>query len=156
MHKNIKLPELDWKKTKEAVEEALRKYRIYKYLSFDEREASLTPGYTPRFHGQTNVTSDQTAQIAIHNANEKEERNKYCEFIETVVNRLPKPEKTLIEERYMGNDSEYITDFAVYSYRFDPPISEGTYSKIRRRAFYKIALNLNIAIIKGEEEPAIT
>lgn len=35
--------------------------------------------------------------------------------------------------------------------KFQPPISEKTYAKIRWKAFYKLALNLNIAVISSEE-----
>jgi ArpU family phage transcriptional regulator len=146
------LPELDQKKTKEAVEDALTTYRMFKYLTFDEHEASLTGSYEERLHGPTNETSDQTAQVALSNVSEQENRRNYCNRIERAVKRMPPMERILIEERYMGDDAEYITDHAVYSHRFEPPISEGTYSKIRWRAFYKLALNLNVAIVKGKEE----
>ncbi|MEC0248858.1 ArpU family phage packaging/lysis transcriptional regulator [Paenibacillus chitinolyticus] len=120
---SFELPELDRKATKAAVEDAFEKYRIYKFLSFDEREASITAGYTERFHGATNVTSDQTASIAIYNVDEQEHRRRYCERIERAVKRLPRLERFLVEERYLSNESEYITDQTVYNYRFDPPIS---------------------------------
>jgi hypothetical protein len=58
------------------------------------------------------------------------------------VKRLPKMERFLIEERYMSEDAEYLTDFNVYYHKFQPPISEKTYSKIRWKAFYKLALEL--------------
>jgi hypothetical protein len=48
----------------------------------------------------------------------------------------------------MSEDAEYLTDFNVYYHKFQPPISEKTYSKIRWKAFYKLALNLNIAVTK--------
>lgn len=148
---SFELPELDRKKTKEAVEEALRTYRVFKYLAFEEQEASITPSYTERLHGETNKTSDSTAEIALLNASEYERRVNYCRRIEKAVRRLPLAERQLIEARYMGDDSEYITDYAVYNHRFDPPISEGRYSKIRWRAFYKLALNLNIAVVREKE-----
>lgn len=53
MH-HFELPELDRKKTKEAVEEALRTYRLYKYLTFDEREPTITARYEPMEGGRTN------------------------------------------------------------------------------------------------------
>lgn len=145
----FELPELDRKATQAEVEKALSKYRLFKYLTFEEREASITASSIPRYHGPTNQTSDQTAAIASYNVDEQEYRKRYCEYIERAVKRLPRMERFLIEERYMNDDSEYITDFAVYSHRFNPPISEGTYSKIRWKAFYKLALNLNVAVLKN-------
>lgn len=143
------LPEIDRKRTQAAVEEALEKYRLYKFMSFEEREASTTAGYSdmPR-SGPTNVTTDQTANIAIHNVDIQAARKDYCERIERAVKRMPRMERFLIEERYMTIEHDYITDQKVYNHSFQPPISEGTYSKIRWRAFYKLASILNLIITK--------
>lgn len=145
---SFQLPELDRKKTQTEVESWLARYRIFKYLTFEEREANITPGYEERLHGPTNTTSDQTAQIAIMNANDQEYRKSFCDRLERAVKRLPPMERVLIEERYMTADSEYITDHNVYSFKFKPPISATYYNKIRWKAFYKLALNLNVAVIK--------
>ena len=145
---SFELPELDRKKTQQEVESVLAKYRLYKYLTFEDKEASITASYSERFHGPTNTSGDQTAQIAISNADHHEYRKTFCERVERAVKRLPKMEKFLIEERYMTEDAEYLTDINVYSFKFQPPISERTYAKIRWKAFYKLALNLNIAIVK--------
>ncbi|ARK32149.1 ArpU family phage packaging/lysis transcriptional regulator [Halalkalibacter krulwichiae] len=144
----FELPELDQKKTKEKVLDMLEKYRIYKYLTFEEREASITAGYNERFHGPTNETSDQTAQIALHNVEEQEKRKAFCDKVERAVKRLPPLERFLIEERYMSDNSDYITDHNIYAFKFQPPISANTYTRIRWKAFYKLALNLNIAVTK--------
>lgn len=143
------LPDLDAKKTKQAVIDAFEKYRIYHYLTFEEREATITASYELRESGPTNITSDQTASIAIHNADAQKFRREYCERIERAVSKLPKMESFLIKERYMSVDHDYITDLKVYSQIFQPPISEPTYSAIRWRAFYKIALDLKLVVLKG-------
>ena len=134
----------DKKAIKKAIEEVFERYRIYKYLMFDNREARTTTSYEPRFHGNTNLTSDQTGEIASWNVDEHERRRRYCEWIEHLVSRLPSIERFLIQERYLCQDAQYITDINVYSYKFDPPISEGTYAKIRWRAFTKLAAMLGI------------
>ncbi len=141
------LPDIDRKRTQQAVEAALEKYRIYKYLSFEERTASITAAYSdmPR-SSPTNVTSDQTANIAIYNADQQRYRADYCERIERAVKRMPRLERFLMEERYMTNEHDYITDQRVYSFSFQPPISEGKYSKIRWKAFYKLALDMNLIV----------
>lgn len=145
---NFELPELDRKATQAKVEDNLANYRLFKYLEFEEREASVTSSSTPRYHGATNQTSDQTGSIAVHNVDEQHRRRQFCEHIERAVKRLPKMERFLIEERYMSEDAEYLTDFNVYYHKFQPPISDKTYDKIRWKAFYKLALNLNIAVVK--------
>lgn len=144
----FELPELDRKATQVAVEVTLEKYRLFKYLLFEDREASITSSTEVRYLGPTNQTSDQTGDIAIYNVNQQKCRKDFCERIERAVCRLPKMERLLIEERYMSDDSEYLTDYNVYCFKFQPPISATRYSKIRWRAFYRLALNLNCAIIK--------
>ncbi|GKS13315.1 ArpU family transcriptional regulator [Paenibacillus chitinolyticus] len=144
MKTSIEMPELDRKKTKTAVEGALLKYRMYKTITFEERTATITSSYTEKFHGPTNVTSDQTASIAIYNVEEPERRRRYCERIEMAVSRLHPKERLLIEERYMKDD--YVKDYAVYNHSFDPPISAVTYSSIRWKAFYKLALILSLGV----------
>lgn len=149
---SFELPELDRKETQKAVEEALSKYRLYKYLSFEDREASITANYEVSEGGRGNKISDQTSAVAIFNVDEQEKRKKYCDQIEKAVNELPEMERFLIKERYMTKESEYITDYNVYCYKFDPPISAPTYYKIRWRAIYKLSLILNIAVMKEKNE----
>lgn len=147
------LPEIDRRRTQAAVEDALEKYRMYKFLTDDDdREASITAGYNERFHGATNVTSDQTADIAIHNVDRQAQRKWYCERIERVVRRMPRMERFLIEERYLTKEHDYITDYYVYNQVFQPALSEGKYGKIRWKAFYKLASDLNLLVEKTEQE----
>ncbi|MGG3943388.1 ArpU family phage packaging/lysis transcriptional regulator [Peribacillus psychrosaccharolyticus] len=143
---SFELPELDRKATQTAVEAELEKYRLYKYLTFEDREASITASSEIRYHGATNQTSDQTGVIAIYNTDQQKYRKDYCDRLERAVYRLPKMERFLIEERYMSQDGDYLADYQVYCFKFQPPISAMTYSKIRWKAFYRLALNLNIAI----------
>lgn len=137
------VPDLDPKKMREAIEDVFRNYRLYKYLGFDEREASMTAAYEDRPSGRTNVTSDQTANIAIHNVDQQAYRRSYCERVDLAVNGLPRLEKFLIEERYLTEEAEYITDQAVYNHRFSPPISETKYTKIRGKAFLRLVLKFD-------------
>jgi len=150
----FELPELDRRSTQKAVEAALERYRLSKYLDADEREASITPGYSIIPPSQTNVTSDQTASIAISNVDRASKRKQYCDRMERAVNRLPRMERFLLQERYMCEDSDYLTDYNVYTQKFQPPISEGTYTKVRWKALYKLALSLDIAVEKVMEGDA--
>lgn len=145
---SFELPELDRKATQAKVEEYLERYRLYKYLTFEEREASVTASSEVRYHGPTYQTGDQTGSIAIYNADQQAYRKQHCERLERAVNRLPPMEKFLMQERYMVEHADYLTDYKVYSFTFQPPISEKTFSKIRWRAFYKLALNLNLAVTR--------
>ncbi|OMD27609.1 transcriptional regulator [Paenibacillus odorifer] len=145
------LPEIDREQTQAAVEAAFERYRINKFLTFEMREASITASYEDRPSGPTNVTSDQTASIAIHNVDNLAARRDYCERIERMVSRLPRMEKFLIETKYMSNDHDYITHEKVYTFEFAPPISSRTYGKLRWKAFYKLALHLNLIVEKEIE-----
>ena len=147
---DFELPELDKRLTKQRVEAHLEKYRLCKYLTIEEREASITASTEERFHGPTNVTSDQTGNIAIYNVDQQAYRKNFCERTERAVKFLPPMERFLIQERYMSDEADYITDFNVYCHKFQPPISANTYDKIRWKAFYRLALNLNIAVTKLE------
>lgn len=143
----FQLPILDENKTRKAVEEAMQKYRICKYLTADEREASTTASYSERFHGPTNTTSDQTADIAVHNVTQQQAMKDYCERVERAVGRLDKRGRILMTERYMREEN--VKDIDVYMEHLH--ISSVTYSRLKWRTFYKIALILKIEVIKEKE-----
>ncbi|MFS0766181.1 hypothetical protein [Peribacillus phoenicis] len=68
----------------------------------------------------------------------------FCEGIDQAVSRLPAREKHLIMERYLNNESDYITDIEMYTHRMNPSISSRTYGVYRDRAMLKLAIYLNI------------
>lgn len=146
----FELPELDRKKTREAVEAALEKYRIYKSIAFEEREAQVTAAWSDIPKGFTGTTSDQTASIATHNVDIPAARRAYCERIERAVSRLPRRERELITARYLDIDCDY--DYVVYNQVIDPPISEATYYQRKWKAFYKLAFSLNIQVVKEDKK----
>lgn len=141
------LPELDRKETQAAVESALLKYRMFKTIEYDEREVKVTASLSDMPRGKTNVTSDQTGDIAAHNIDVPAARKAYCEKVERAVKRLHPKERLLIQERYMKED--YVFDYVIFTQIMC--ISEATYYKYRWKAFYKLALILNIAITKNNE-----
>lgn len=134
------LPELDRRLTQVAIENMLEKYRIFKTVTFEAKEAAVTYSYTERFHGATNSVSDQTGAIATYNVDVPAARRAYCEMIDSVVERLTQREQQLVRERYMRREESY--DYTIYNHVFDPPVSKDTYVKIRSKAFYKMALAL--------------
>lgn len=146
---SFELPEFDRKATRAAVDAALEKYRIYKSTLFEEQEAKTTAEWSAPPRGNTGVTSDQTGNIATYNVDEPAARRAYCERIERAVSKLPKRERILITERYLNTDCYF--DYVVYNNAFDQPIGETTYYQLKWKAFYKIALNLNIQVVKEEK-----
>lgn len=134
------LPELDRRLTQVTIENMLEKYRIFKTVTFEAKEAGITYSYTERFHGATNSVTDQTAAIATHNVDVPAARRAYCAMIDSVVERLTLREQQLVRERYLRREESY--DYTIYNHVFDPPVSKDTYVKIRSKAFYKMALAL--------------
>lgn len=110
------------KAIRQSVESVFEKYRLCKYLASED-------GYT--------LVADLDIEAL-------EKRREFCRDVEQAVQQLPDREQFLIKERYMGVNTEYITDYAVYRDSFNPPICEGTYSKIRNKAMYRLALTLGI------------
>jgi ArpU family phage transcriptional regulator len=127
---------------RDTVENELEKYRIYKYTKFEKREASINQSYTERFHGPTNVTSDQTAIIATYNVDEPGRRKAYCERLEHLVGRLPPKERKIVAQGYMGKQ-KLLDDLICYEV-CDPPISHCTLRNIKNNAMLKIAAALYI------------
>lgn len=155
----FELPELDRKKTQAAVEAALEKYRIYKYLSFQRREASMTASYSDMPRSNTGVTSDQTGSIATYNVDEPERRRLYCEGLEQAVQQLPRIERAIIELRYMDKESDYVTDQMIYQGKLAEHLDDNRlimsfqrFDTIRWRAFTKLADWLGVKEYKSGSE----
>lgn len=135
------------KKIRAELEELFSRYRIFRSaVSFHRKQSRITSSPEPRYHGNTNVTADQTAEVAIHNVDKMAERQAFCEWIEAAVEELEPDERLLIKERYLSGSR--VHDYIVYSFKFDPPISETKYYDLKNEAVTKLAFILGIA---GEE-----
>lgn len=129
------LPELDRRKTQVTIESMLERYRMFKTITFEAKEAGSAYSYPERIHGPTHPYSDQT-EVDVPAA-----RRAFCAAIDSVVDRLDRREQQLVRERYLRRDETY--DYTIYNHVFDPPVSKDTYVKIRSKAFYKMALALS-------------
>jgi len=127
------------------METELERYRLWKFITFQEREASITTTWSDTHKGFTGTVSDQTGNIATYNVNEPERRQRFCERVEKAVSRLPEKEQQIISERYMQRTEVY--DFVVFNQILDPPMSHVPYDKLKVRAMAKLALMLNIQIV---------
>ncbi|WP_240371702.1 ArpU family phage packaging/lysis transcriptional regulator [Anoxybacteroides rupiense] len=140
------LRDVDGEKTKEAVEAALEKYRIYMLTVPDE----WLPKVTQTYHldvppSQTNAFRSSTESAAISKADFERERDEYMNRIVRAVNRLTKLQRELIVKRYMSVEEP--RDYDVYN---EMCISESKYYRERERAFYKLAFALRIEVYKEE------
>ncbi|MMZ60101.1 hypothetical protein D1872_221740 [compost metagenome] len=141
------LPKIDRRATQKRVEEALETARIYKPIGFVRREMKNTPAYEARYHGATNKTTDATADCAVWNVDKEEEIRVLTERIERAVSRLGKKEREIIEKRYLEDEGfDYIVAGEV-------GLSERTYTRIKARAFYKLAFMLKLEVLAEEQDP---
>ena len=140
------LRDVDGAKTKEAVETALEKYRMYMLTVPDEWLPKVTQTYSLVPPSNTNAFYSSTESVAIKKADFERERNEYMNRIERAVNRLTKLERELIIKRYMTYDEESY-DYEIYNAM---GISESKFYRIREKAFYKLAFALRIEVYKEE------
>lgn len=137
------LRDVDGEKTKEAVEAALEKYRMYMLTVPDEFLPRVTQTYSLVPPSQTNAFHSSTEDAAIKKVDFERERDEYMERIRRAVNRLNKMERELIIKRYMTLEEPY--DYEVYN---EMGISESRFYRIREKAFYKLAFALRIEVYK--------
>lgn len=142
------LRDLDGEKTKEAVEAALEKYRIYMLTVPDEHLPRVTQTYSLVPPSQTNAFRSSTERAAIRKVDFERERDEYMEKVRRAVNRLTKLERELIVKRYLTLEEPY--DYDVYN---EMGMSERQYYRIKARAFYKLAFILRIEVYKEEKHP---
>lgn len=139
------LPKIDRKETQRRVEEALETARIYSQIGFVRREIGSTPSYEPRFHGQTNKTSDPAAECAIWNANEEERIRMLTDRVEQALNRLSPTQREIIRRRYLEHE-----DALDYIISGEMGLSKRTYEREKARAFYLLALMLRLEVVEKE------
>ena len=81
----------------QSVESLLERYRLCKYL----------------------IPEDGQSIRSNHDIESLEKHRTFCRKIEQAVSQLSDREQFLINERYMGVNTDYITDYRVYRDRFD-------------------------------------
>ena len=139
------LRDVDGEKTKEAVETALEKYRMYMLTVPDEYLPRITQTYSLVPPSQTNAFHSSTESAAIRKVDFERERDEYMNRIVRAVNRLTKLQRELIVKRYMNIEEP--RDYDVYN---EMCISESKYYRERERAFYKLAFALRIEVYKED------
>ncbi|MED0676735.1 ArpU family phage packaging/lysis transcriptional regulator [Aneurinibacillus thermoaerophilus] len=116
-------------------------------IGFVRREIGMTPAYEAWYHGATNKTSDQVAECATWNVDEEERIRQLTERVEWAVSRLSKKEEEIIRKRYLEDESfDYIVAGEV-------GLSERTYTRVKARAFYKLAFMLKLEVLAEDPGP---
>lgn len=135
------LPKIDEKKTKDAVEAALEKYRIYLLSVTEEKVPKITASYSLQPPSFTNEFHSPVENAVIDKVDMERERENYIEWIRRGVNRLNFKERELIIKRYL--EDEEIFDYELYN---EMKMSERKFYRLKARAFYKLAFALKIEV----------
>ena len=141
----FKLPKIDPKKTKDAVESALEKYRIFMLQVSLDRLPQVTASYSLQPPSFGNEFHSSTEEAAVANVDYEKPRMDYMSRIMRAVNRLSYQERSIIVKRYMEDE---MFDYHVYN---EVGMSERNYYRIKGRAFYKLAFLLKIEVSVEEE-----
>lgn len=135
------LPEIDREKTKEAVEAALEKYRMYLLSVPDEKVPKITASYSLQPPAFTNEFHSSVEDAVIDKVDLEKEREKYIEWIRKGINKLQFKEREMIIKRYLDDEECY--DYELYN---QMGMSERKFYRLKARAFYKLAFALKIEV----------
>lgn len=138
------IPEIDKKKTKERVLDALEKYRMYALQVSLDRLPSITASYslTPI---SGNLPTSATENAAIANVDYEKAREKYINWIVRGVNRLPERDRSIVYMRYLQADEMFD-----YQIQAELHMSERSYYRVKALIFERLGSALNIEVYKGE------
>ncbi|MBA4538812.1 ArpU family transcriptional regulator [Bacillus aquiflavi] len=138
---NINLTAVDRTATKKAVSSALEKYRILLLTQNEESQPKITQTFSLVPPVQSNEFYSSTESTAIKNVDQEKQRSEYLARISKAVNRLSYWERAIIIQRYMQLEEVY--DYEIYN---ELGMSERKYYRLKSRAFFKLALALNIEV----------
>jgi ArpU family phage transcriptional regulator len=138
---SFQLPEIDREATREAVERALEKYRIYLLTVPEERLPKITQTFSIVPPSNTNQFHSSTEDAAAFNIDYAKEKEDHINWVQKAVNRLSHLERGIIIQRYMN--LEDVFDYEVYN---ELGMSERKYYRVKARAFYKLAFVLKLEV----------
>lgn len=134
--------EIDMKRTRARVEEVLESCRLYMQIGYHpQHQASTTSRFQFTPPSRTNTITSSTESIAQKNVDEESRRRELVEGVWEAVERLTEQERKIITMRYLEEDDTF--DYIVWS---EMNLSERKYYRLKARAFFKLALVLDIAI----------
>ncbi|MBJ6362341.1 ArpU family phage packaging/lysis transcriptional regulator [Paenibacillus sp. GCM10012307] len=128
--------------TRAAVEEYLLQAREYTVTEYIPEEANVTASYSSIPRSTTNVTSDQTGDLASANVDEPERRRQHVKRANQAIDRLGARQKRLIRMRYMDDDDVLDLDVAD-----EMDMSPRHYRRIKSVALYRLATALGLIVV---------
>ncbi|EJW14745.1 ArpU family phage packaging/lysis transcriptional regulator [Paenibacillus alvei] len=141
MGEQLSMFKLDEKETWRRVEERLESARLFKRFGFIRREAKVTATYSDMPRSNTNVTSDQTADLSVYNVDREEQLQREYDQVMRAVGRLARIQRRIIELRYLGEEDVY--DVNVY---VELNMSERAYYYAKSKAIHRLAFALRLEV----------
>lgn len=132
--------------TRAAVEKRLEEVRRYRQVGWIRKEAFITAGYEPRFHGATHVVSQPTERLAIGNVDKEAELIRKSELLDLAMERLSEEQREVIRRSYLDQKAEY--DFISCG---EMGISDRTYRRIKASAIRLLAAAMRLEVYQEEE-----
>ncbi len=140
---SFKMPVVDGKKTKQAVEEVFGTYRQYLATMPSDILPKVTPSYSIVPPSCTNAFHSSTEEIAIERLEYEKERNDFMEWVHGAVNRLKDDERQIIVKNFMEEVPGYDQDIWL-----DLGVGKTKYYKLKGQALLRLAFNLKIEVYK--------
>ncbi|KMY49550.1 ArpU family phage packaging/lysis transcriptional regulator [Peribacillus loiseleuriae] len=141
----IKLPKIDDKATKKAVEKALYRYRDYLVTLPMFLMPKVTPSYSLVPPSNTNAFHSSTEDAAIERIQYIEERDSYLENIHGAVNTLKDIEREIIIKKYLQHDASY--DPLIWA---ELGVGRSKFYVIKSEAMLRLAFALKIEVYKNK------
>ncbi|MGM7683528.1 ArpU family phage packaging/lysis transcriptional regulator [Cytobacillus sp. Hm23] len=135
------LPKIDAAATKDKVEEAFEKYRRFILSVPEEYLPKVTASYSLVPPSQTNEFHSSTEDAAISKVDFEIEKDEHITKVQRAVNRLSYQERAVIIKSCMTEED--VCDYVVFN---EIGLSERTFYRIKKRAYYKLALALRIEV----------
>jgi ArpU family phage transcriptional regulator len=135
------LPQIDREKTKEAVEAALEKYRMFLLSVPEEKVPKVTASYSLLPPAFTNAFHSPIEDAVIDKVDKEKEREQYIEWVRKAINKLNFKEREMIVKKYLEDDELY--DYELYN---EMGMSERKFYRLKSRVFYKLAFALKIEV----------
>lgn len=140
-----KIPRVDEKKTKIALENALEKYRKYLVTLPVDLMPTITPTYSLIPPSNTYSFNSKTENIAIERVEFERERSNYMKKIIDALDTLKHEERTIIVERYLKEEVSY--DIDIWT---DLNIGKTKYYKLKWQAMLRMAFALKVEVYFNE------
>lgn len=144
---SFKMPVVDEKETKKAVEEVFEEYRRYLATMSLDLLPKVTPSYSIVPPCVTNEFNSSTENVAIERIEYERTREKFMRWIHRAVNRLPNTERKIVIMFYMNEEMGYDPDI-----REEIGIGKTKYYQLKGKAILRLAFSLKKEVFKHDTE----